>query len=644
MDVTANSGSPPDIQAAINAVVAGGVEGTVYVPSGDFVFNPPMNGIGVTIPYTEFPFNIVGSGIGVTILRETVNRGNSVMFRRSWSGQKYSGAPVRISGMDFIGFVQDETATSNSAIRIVCTQDFRIHHCNFKDFASMAILTDCNTGGTYKLINRGLIDHCDFDNPYKDLWSPHNPSNPIWAVWGYGIIVAGIGQYIPAAWDTNIGHYLGQYEPTETYNGYPIPQPVYIEDCKFSRCRHAIASNQGGHYVSRHNQFEKCSPYGQNDAHGGGAGIFDFTDESYSHGQDAAIEVRGGGGVCLNNAVILSISATVQLSNDGEVAPYDVEQLYIWNNTAQLADGTPVDFNSRITKFAAGITQDINYFLRAPNQAQDGFTYTPYVYPHPLASGIAPPPPTQYQTPFLGELEEGVYKVTVPLSIVSESDTYNFKQWEDGTTNPVRTITLNQNIAITATYELYTPPPTTITLSIMAGANGSVFPTDTVTMVIGQAYQFQATPDSGYNFDHWDLGGLNKGSSNPLTITATAEMNGQTLTALFTPVPPTPVTIVIAVTGNGTTDLTPGSHEFHVGDTITIAAIPTAGYAFKQWTLNGTTYTDNPLNLPITESMAGKTLTAEFSSPTPLTSSMLLPALGLLALVGIGYLATRKKR
>ncbi|MCJ7635664.1 cellulase family glycosylhydrolase [Candidatus Bathyarchaeota archaeon] len=310
-------------------------------------------------------------------------------------------------------------------------------------------------------------------------------------------------------------------------------------------------------------------------------------------------------------------------------------------------------FNNNLTIYNEWNMSYIAWVWTVPAHMQHGLLQNGYAWcPPPTQSGeiliakIAEDasPPTTPTTPFFGELKEGVYKVTVPLSIVSGSDTYIFKQWEDGSTNPVRTITLNQNVAITATYELYTPPPTTITLTIMAGANGSVFPTDTVTMVIGQAYQFQATPDSGYNFDHWDLGGLSKGSSNPLTITATAEMNGQTLTALFTPVPPTPVTIVIAVTGNGTTDLTPGSHEFHVGDTITIAAIPTAGYAFKQWTLNGTTYTDNPLNLPITADMAGKTLTAEFSSPTPLTSSMLLPALGLLAVVGIGYLATRKKR
>jgi hypothetical protein len=28
----------------------------------------------------------------------------------------------------------------------------------------------------------------------------------------------------------------------------------------------------------------------------------------------------------------------------------------------------------------------VNYFLRAPNQAADGFTYTAFTYPHPIAT------------------------------------------------------------------------------------------------------------------------------------------------------------------------------------------------------------------------------------------------------------------
>lgn len=49
LSITAKSGSPLDIQTAVNAMGAAG-GGTVYIPAGNFTFNPPFNGKGVTIP------------------------------------------------------------------------------------------------------------------------------------------------------------------------------------------------------------------------------------------------------------------------------------------------------------------------------------------------------------------------------------------------------------------------------------------------------------------------------------------------------------------------------------------------------------------------------------------------------------------
>jgi hypothetical protein len=402
-NVTALSGSPSDIQAAVNAVVAVG-GGTVHIPAGNFTFNPPMNGNGVTIPFTTVPISIIGAGVGITILQETVNGWYSTMFVRSWAGQDYSGSAVRISGISFIGFPEPETTSNgNNAIDIRCTQDFRIDDCSFVNFVGQAIYTDDNTGGTYKLVDRGVIDHCSFDNPYKAALQPHNATGAYYSVWGYGIVIC--NDYYD--WAQNMSSLLGQYYPTTTANSLPQPQPIYIENCNFTRCRHAIASNGAGYYVSRYNYFQESAPYWPNDVHGdsgtptapwGGRGlesysnIFNFTDESYSQGQDAALGIRGGGGVCWNNTVILNPSyntPTIRLENDGESAPYDVEQFYIWNNTAEWTNGTLVDFNSLISN-QAGYTQNVNYFLRAPSQVLDGFTYTPLAYPFTFDSNGIP--------------------------------------------------------------------------------------------------------------------------------------------------------------------------------------------------------------------------------------------------------------
>jgi len=182
----------------------------------------------------------------------------------------------------------------------------------------------------------------------------------------------------------------------------------------------------------------------------------------------------------------------------------------------------------------------------------------------------------------------------------------------------------------------------TVTLNVVAGTNGSVSPAGSQTLSIGQPYQFQAMPSPGYSFDHWDLSGTNKGSSNPLNLTATEDMNGQTLTAIFTANPVPQITLNIAVEGDGNTDLTAGSHTFNVGDTVSIAAIPQAGVTFIRWTLNSTIYIDNPLPLLITEEMDGQTLTAVFTTaptPTPGPPDLAVAGAIVLGLVDAGLMA-----
>ena len=34
------------------------------------------------------------------------------------------------------------------------------------------------------------------------------------------------------------------------------------------------------------------------------------------------------------------------------------------------------------------MAEDKDYYLRAPNQSDDGFTWTPYIYPHPLVTNV----------------------------------------------------------------------------------------------------------------------------------------------------------------------------------------------------------------------------------------------------------------
>lgn len=222
---------------------------------------------------------------------------------------------------------------------------------------------------------------------------------------------------------------------------------------------------------------------------------------------------------------------------------------------------------------------------------------------------------------------------------------YAFKQWTlniaNYTVNPLNLTITNEmsGQTLTATFT-----KTQILLTSTSDSNGSVAPVGAWTLNVGQTYQFTALPNSGYLFDHWDIGGQNKGSTNPISITATVEMDGATLTALFTVTPPQQITVTVAVQGNGSTDITPGTHTFNVGDTITITATPTTVlYAFKQWSINGVIYTDNPLSLPVTLDLDGQTLTAEFASLVPTQAGFPIWSIpiGAAILIG-GYLMNRK--
>ncbi len=354
----AASGSPADIQAAVNSAAAAG-GGTVYIPAGEFVFTITSskkgidgNPTGVTIPGGV---NVVGAGEGVTILRQTtVPPASASMF--CVDGR--NGKQVRISGISFEGIMTGTDSGSSAGVRMMSATDYRVDHCSFNDFTSAGIYVSnqLQTGA-----NRGVIDHCDFDDEYKDLY----PSS----IWGYGIIV--IGTY--HNWE-DLTTFLGKYDGVNNI--------AYIEDCTFTRTRHAIASNGGGYYVARYNRFIDPRPYGAVDIHANsGSGSEDIGGrgcEAYANTFDAtgsptsrtiAFQLRGGGGVIFNNTIINHLEG-VTLQNDG-MSPDKclVQDFYIWGNT--YTNVQTQLYNE------GGYVEDVDYFLFQLSG------YTPYTYPHP---------------------------------------------------------------------------------------------------------------------------------------------------------------------------------------------------------------------------------------------------------------------
>lgn len=259
-----------------------------------------------------------------------------------------------------------------------------------------------------------------------------------------------------------------------------------------------------------------------------------------------------------------------------------------------LLDGVDAGTSTLIS-----VTMNVNHALQAVFTAN--VTYTLTVQTNVVGG------PTGTQT---------VVEGTILQVLASPVYGYSFDHWtldgaNAGTLNPIN-VTMNANHILVAVYSLLA-----VTLNVMAGTGGSVSPSGPQTLTVGQSYQFNATEATGYNFDHWDLSGENKGSSPSIILNITATMDGKTLTALFATEPPPQITMTLAVAGNGSTDIASGSHQFNVGDVVAITAIPQSGAIFIGWKLDGADYsTDNPLQLTITADLNGKTLTADFTMPT----------------------------
>ena len=362
-EVIARSGSPDDIQAAVDTVSAAG-GGTVHVPEGTFDYDDnsfsqqDLWGIyyAVIIPGGV---NIIGQGSTQTILNQKVSTTKHKAFFLV-DGQ--NGKPVRISGIKFDGKVSDEENHQNIAIQLYRAKDFRVDHCAFEDFCEFSISSDKASG----YVTRGVIDHNSFDNPYKEQTGSWD--------WAYGIGVFGDNSWM------SLDDLLGKY----------VDNVVYIEDNTFARCRYAVAGNNGGFYVFRHNYVTVSKPYDSwgkagVDCHAGGdnypgaRGLEAYNNEIVRGGgsNDQAFKMRAGGGTIFNNT-IRNVETGVWLIKEDlpDEEQHYVKNLYIWSNTYDNV-ATQLDKDSFYE-------ENTHYFLYAMPD------YTPYPYPHILTLEAAP--------------------------------------------------------------------------------------------------------------------------------------------------------------------------------------------------------------------------------------------------------------
>jgi|GEM_PF-2308230 len=151
----------------------------------------------------------------------------------------------------------------------------------------------------------------------------------------------------------------------------------------------------------------------------------------------------------------------------------------------------------------------------------------------------------------------------------------------------------------------------TLTVNVYPSGSGSVVlsPSGGV-YTAGTIVTLTAVPNSGYTFNMW--GGDLSGSQNPTTITMNSNKtviaqfvssggSGGT-TTYYT------LTVNISPTGGGNVVKNPDKQQYTAGESVVVAAIPSSGYQFLNWS-GDISSTDNPLNITITTNIV---LTANF--------------------------------
>jgi hypothetical protein len=412
-DRAAASCSAADIQSAINQCLASG-GGTVTLPACDFSNRwSSADTIYADVGSTEL--RIVGQGTSSTKIGYADNQGlpaEKAMWEFSGSGLK-EFANIYLEGNPTI----DVNAVGVAFVVRFAT-DCRIHHIETRNFRGPTAMI-CSSRNL-------VIDRCTFGdvlyNTYYQFYVYDTANVPWLDAWPANF---GSANYNIFFEDNIIGgahHPVSLFERAKVvfrYNTVTIPASSY-----------GPAAGYQGNLDSHSPGFGSCDgdgiPDDQSYQHGGQAyeiynNRFLRTDVSPPNSEGYGVRLRSGAAIVANNTfenVAYPVALVLENNNIGGNCtaangyPQDhqfgpgkaactagdgccdkIQHIYVWGNTStnflkqiQIEDESP----------GGGLVQNKDYFLREPTSAQDGFSWLPYRYPHPLISNIgAPNPPTQ---------------------------------------------------------------------------------------------------------------------------------------------------------------------------------------------------------------------------------------------------------
>ncbi len=194
----------------------------------------------------------------------------------------------------------------------------------------------------------------------------------------------------------------------------------------------------------------------------------------------------------------------------------------------------------------------------------------------------------------------GIYDAGTRVTLTaSPADGWEFTGWSTGGSSLTTTITVNDNITVTARFTKKTA--TTYTLTVNIEGQGRVSPNGG-SYEAGTRVTLTAIPAEGWEFTKWSTG--------VTTVTTTVTMDSsKTITATFSKKQTAMYTLTVNIDGQGSVN--PNGGSYGAGTKVTLTATPSEGWEFAKWSTGETGST-------ITVTMNSNiTITATFRKKQP---------------------------
>jgi hypothetical protein len=169
---------------------------------------------------------------------------------------------------------------------------------------------------------------------------------------------------------------------------------------------------------------------------------------------------------------------------------------------------------------------------------------------------------------------ENLYTSNTLVTVTATpSNGWSFVRWagDSTTTTNVTTVLMDQPRAVQALFGT--------SLTVFTNGNGQVLvDPPTGPYLLGSTVQLTALPPQGSHFFGWS--GAASGFVNPLLFTIN---NPSEITALFGVLRPNQVLLTVLANTNGTVTVDPLKSVYTIGETVTLTAVPAAGYVLAGW-------------------------------------------------------------